>query len=188
MNKKFQRDFFGDNYREKEAGLSGYLSKYSKHRLLPHLRVPTEYIVIAGIGMLVLVIIAYAVGVERGKRVQLARRPKEQASKAQMLANKEVTIVETTKEVISKTEKPEIKLPAKPVGSIYTIQLASFKELNAAKREAEKMKKRGFNIAFKKSGSWYLVYAEGYRSMEEAKKAKKELAKYYKDCYIRSTK
>ena len=188
MNKKFQHDFFGDTYREKEAGLSGYLSKYSKHRLLPHLRIPTEYIVIAGIGMLVLVIIAYAVGVERGKRVQLARSPERQARKAQVVANKEVITVEKTVENAVKAPKPEIEPPIEETESNYMIQIASFKKQDAAKREVEKLERRGHNAAFKRSGSWYLVYTEGYRGMEEAKKAKKELAKYYKDCYIRSTK
>jgi hypothetical protein len=46
----------------------------------------------------------------------------------------------------------------------------------------------GFDVSFERKGSWYQVYAGGYGSMEEARKAKKELAKYYKDCYIRRTK
>ena len=180
MDNKFQHDFFGDHNREGDPRKLGFLSKYSKHRLLPHLRVPIEYVVVAGIVMLVLVIIAYAIGVERGKRVQLGKGQDRAVTKTQVVVNKDVTVKPSV--------RPVVKSPAKVSVSNYMVQLASFRDLKMAKQEAEKLRKKGYSVSYKKSGTWYQIYAEGYRSMDDAEKAKKELAKYYKDCYIRKVK
>ncbi|MGB2598826.1 MAG: SPOR domain-containing protein [Candidatus Omnitrophota bacterium] len=188
MKNKFQHDFFGNEYRDREEQRFPFLGKYSKHRLLPHLRVPTEYIVIAGIGMLVLVIIAYAIGVEKGKRFRAKEYVERDEPETQSIVNKEVTTTTKASRPAEKAPEEPVKPPEKSPGAIYRIQLASFRDLAMTKREIEKLKKRGFDVSFEKKGSWYQVYAEGYGSMEEAGKAKKELAKYYEDCYIRRTK
>ncbi|MFQ5952061.1 MAG: SPOR domain-containing protein [Candidatus Omnitrophota bacterium] len=187
MRKKFKGDFFEGGYPEKRSIKPSFLSKYSAQRFLPHVRVPTEYTVIIAIGILILMIVAYAVGVERGKRIQAAQLAKERLPKAQVLENKRVT---TT----TRVTEPEKKEQAAPVATktiekaqAYTIQLASFKNEDSARAEIVKLKKMGFKASFSKKGSWYQVYIGGYRNMEEALEARKKLVKYYKDCYIRKT-
>jgi hypothetical protein len=182
MDNKFQHDFFGDLQREREARKKRFLSRYSKHRFLPHLRVPTEHVVVTVIAVLVLVIVAYALGIERGKRISLEETRKSEPSDTQVYINEEVTPITQAPEISA--EKPS----EEAAGPAYMIQLASFRDLSTAQDETEKLKKEGFNAMLEKSGSWYRIYTEGYRSRAEAEQAKKELDKYYKDCYIRRAK
>ena len=72
MEKNFRHDFFDDKISERKSRKPAFLSKYSKHRLLPHLKIPMEHVIIIAIGILILLSIVYAIGVERGKRSQVA--------------------------------------------------------------------------------------------------------------------
>jgi len=65
----FKKDLFDDQVYESKARKLGLLSKYSKQRILSYISVPDEYIVIVSITALILMIISYAIGVERGKNI-----------------------------------------------------------------------------------------------------------------------
>ncbi|MGB2630551.1 MAG: SPOR domain-containing protein [Candidatus Omnitrophota bacterium] len=202
MNKKFQSDFFGENYAEKKARRLEFSRKYYKHRLLPNLRIPTEYAFIIAIGGLISMIVVYAIGVERGKHIQIEKFAGGAALKTHVLLNKRVNATtpveiqeskreiqkpeETTKEETAGGEEKAEK-EASPSYDItgYMIQLASFRNESSAEKEVERLKRMGYNAAYNKSGTWYRVYVSGYNKMREAAKAKSELAGIYKDCYIR---
>ncbi|MFH1305266.1 MAG: SPOR domain-containing protein [Candidatus Omnitrophota bacterium] len=68
----YKDDFFEAQSRGEKGGKprSGDRFGYSGQRFLPYIKMPVEYSVIAAIGVLVLVIVAYAIGVENGKRVR----------------------------------------------------------------------------------------------------------------------
>jgi len=72
-----------------------------------------------------------------------------------------------------------------PEVSSYTVQLASFKNKEAAISETYKLKDKGINAEYVRKGDWYQVYAEGFLTIEEARVAQQMLAQYYKDCFIR---
>jgi len=204
----FQNDFFGNQVREKKSRKSRLLDKYSKQRFLPHVRIPVEFIVIIAIGALVLLIISYAVGIERGKKLSGIKYEKEQVETLvpieRKVVDKEVRgsttkssgISETIeipeerkvkeKAVRSKKEEAKDISPFKKSG--YIIQLASFKNEGSARAEINKLKKKGVKGRLTKSGEWYLVYATGYRTISDAKKARQELIADYEDCYIRKVK
>ena len=76
MDNDYQNDFFAEQVSIKKARKPHQImQRYSQRRLLSHIRVPVEYIVIIAIITLVLIIIAYAIGVERGKNIQSMRLP-----------------------------------------------------------------------------------------------------------------
>ncbi|KJJ83948.1 Sporulation/cell division region, bacteria domain protein [Candidatus Omnitrophus magneticus] len=66
----FTTDLFGkDVYKAKNIDGFSAVKKYSDQRFLPYIRIPIEYAVISGVIFLVLAVIIYAIGVERGKIV-----------------------------------------------------------------------------------------------------------------------
>lgn len=187
----FQNDFFGNQVREKKSRKSRLLDEYSKQRFLPHIRIPVEFIVIIAIGTLVLLIISYAVGIERGKRLSDIKYEKEQVEELvpieRRVVDKEVRGSMTKSSGILETiENPKDISPSRKSG--YIIQLASFKNEGSARAEIKKLKKKGVKGRLTKSGEWYLVYATGYRKISDAKKARQELIADYEDCYIRKVK
>ena len=78
-----------------------------------------------------------------------------------------------------KTEK--IARPAKEVSRPFALQIASYRTLTQAKKEAQRWRKKGYFVRIKsanlgRKGIWYRVYLGRYRSLEEAKKASVRLA------------
>jgi cell division septation protein DedD len=193
MSSNFQHDFFDGQYSEKKSKRSGLFHKFSNQRHLPHMKVPAEYIVVSAIAVLVLAIIAYAVGVEQGKRMALAETPEASADyETQVAENKEVIDIAVPEEAVAapaeEKEPIEEATPIEESTDEYAVYLASFKRLAIAESEVRRLKDAGFNAIFSKKGSWFLVYVPGYKSMEEARQAKKELTGYYRDCYVRKIK
>ncbi|MEA3489320.1 MAG: SPOR domain-containing protein [Candidatus Omnitrophota bacterium] len=210
----FQNDLFEGRFHEKKAVKPRILSRYSKQRFLPHIRVPIEYTVIGAILVLIFVIIAYAVGVERGKRLPVERTMR--ASGEMLLASDQEEIPEAVYpevlegdlagihgepgadeefleeagelSVTEKSPEAEEKEVSGIGGAAYIVQLASFRNKRSAEREVKGLKRKGVKSGMAKKGDWYQVYAEGYCTVEEAIKAKEELNEDYADCYIRKVK
>ena len=205
-DREIQKDFFGGQEYEEKARKPLLIRRYPDRIFLPQLKIPVEYAVIISIAVLVLVIIAYAAGVERGKRLVL---PVEAES-----SQAETVVAETVKSAtgtgeqatvsvqqteVAEPEEPEpvpvvqqpvreaAEEPERPVGK-YVIQLASFKNRDSAEEEMAKLENSGIHVDVSKKGDWYQVYAYGYATIESARKAKKLLSADYKDCYIRRLK
>ncbi|MFC1548537.1 SPOR domain-containing protein [Candidatus Omnitrophota bacterium] len=197
-----QRDFFNGQYYEKKGRKPSLLRRYSEQRFLPHIKIPVEYVVIIAIGILMLAIVSYAVGVERGKR--LSGIGPEEPTKESVITSEEkdvrdmpVPVKEEAKSVqkreraktdVEKAPAQKRRTVVRKVESVYLIQLASFRNQDAAVKEAVKLNQKGIATEIAKSGDWYQVYAAGYRTIEEARDAKKKLSVDYKDCFIRRKK
>ena len=207
----FQNDFFKDQFSEKKGRKTRFLGRHPGQRFLPHVRVPVEYTVILAIGMLVLIIVSYAMGVEKGKRfpakaleaapvetafvadeeglTDMLLQPGDGAGYPETPGEKKPDTGE--KEEIKEKEEEDAKIRKKvSIDSVarYNIQLVTFKKERLARREVTKLKRKGFDADLAKSGRWYQVYATGYKTIDEAKKAQKELAEDYEDCYVRRVK
>jgi cell division septation protein DedD len=203
----FQRDLFEGEYYEKKARKPVLLRRYSEQRFLPQIKVPVEYAVIIAIGLLVLIIISHALGVERGRRLAKAApaplvtevpvpatvesagvaREAAEEKPAEPLRTERKEDVRADKKEEEKAAPAITETPA-DAGSVYVIQLASFKNLYAAEREAEKIRDKGIRAELSKSGEWYQVFASGFRTIDEARDAKRKLSADYKDCFIRRVK
>jgi len=208
----FKKDLFDDQVYESKARKLGLLSKYSKQRILSYISVPVEYIVIVSITALILMIISYAIGVERGKNI--AGKMDEnvvgiakitlQTNSSENFSNEinfdsgkekqkaDVGFPEEENYVSEDVPEEEIRNVLEleeedilPEVSSYTVQLASFKNKEAAISETYKLKDKGINAEYVRKGDWYQVYAEGFLTIEEARVAQQMLAQYYKDCFIR---
>jgi cell division septation protein DedD len=205
-DREIQKDFFDGRKYEEKARKPLLIRRYPDRIFLPQLKIPVEYAVIISIAVLVLVIIAYAAGVERGKRV-VSPVETENYRAETVVAETAGDTTETTEQVIvavqqaevAEPEEPEpapvvkqpvrepVEEPERPVGK-YVIQLASFKNRDSAEEEVAKLENSGIHVDVSKKGDWYQVYAYGYATIESARKAKKLLSADYKDCYIRRLK
>ncbi|MFH1877869.1 MAG: SPOR domain-containing protein [Candidatus Omnitrophota bacterium] len=64
-----QSDFFEGDFFEQKSRKHRIPARYPEQRFLPYLKIPVEYTVIIAIGVLVVAILSYALGVERGKKL-----------------------------------------------------------------------------------------------------------------------
>jgi len=186
-----------------------YFSKYKNRRFLPQVKIPIEYTVIIAIGVLLLVIIAYAIGIERGKAISLKKYRMGQGSRLlQPVELKDLTTISETgpfeeeeeeeeaepsgilQETLIGEEEPQEakKSVSKIEDSVYTIQLASFKDREYAAEEMGKLAKMGLKAVYVRKGDWYQVYVTGYKTIEEAREAKEKLEEIYVDCFIKRVK
>jgi len=71
MKQHYIEDLFHSHqFEKKKPGKFPVLDKYKEHRFLPHVKISVENLVIISIGILIAVIVAFAIGVERGKTIQ----------------------------------------------------------------------------------------------------------------------
>ena len=209
----FQNDFFGENLSEKRGHRSPLFARISEQRSLPHLRIPIEYTVIIAVGVLVLLVIAYAAGIERGRGLSGYLSEEEHIAAEELGEGTEVVAfvperpddaeIEQTSgyeddarvtgsEITAVEEEPLSDLETVSGSGIkdtvYIVQLASFKSRRAAADAIEKLRDNGFETDVTRRGEWYQVYATGYQTIGEARKAQERLGEEYIDCYIRKVK
>lgn len=145
-----------------------------------------EKILLSVIGALVIGIISFSMGVERGKRLAfLTPAAKIKAYSSSGSKSEKLT-----------GEKPDGRQPAerreiikepvlKDFQENFAIQLASYQTENPARKEAELLKKKGFDPLVLSKGKYTVLYVGKFASKEKAKIALSELKKRYKDCFIR---
>lgn len=203
---RLQDDFFKGQFSGEKVKKPHILTRYSKHRVLPHVRIPVEHTVIIAIGVLVLVIISYAVGVEKGKRMT-SLKPVEisqtvlpesdiisevtEVSEPEELAESLAETQDIAKEAVPEEEFPQEEDEPEELGppdSVYIIQLASFKNEDSANEEIGNLWQKNVRAYVAKSGDWYQVYVAGYQTIEEARRARRAFSEDYRDCYIRKIK
>ena len=125
------------------------------------------------LAILITGIVAFSVGVEKGKRTVLNdRQPKVLAQVApQNTAPKAAPAV--------KKEEVIVKQGA------YTIQVATFKTRANAQSEAEVLKKKGFSPALFTRGGYIVLCVGNFPNKETAQPLVKELSKRYGSCQVR---
>ncbi|MDO8662713.1 MAG: SPOR domain-containing protein [Candidatus Omnitrophota bacterium] len=139
-----------------------------------------EKTVLIIIAVLVTGIIAFSLGVERGKRSVLDERsnqlklavPNSAPVPAQLIVKKE----EAVKQVNT--------LSARQSGG-FTIQVASFKARANALKEAENIKKRGLSAILFNKGGYFILCAGNFPNKQAAQSVLVELNKRYGSCQIR---
>ncbi len=177
-----------------------------------NLTVSFESIVVLTIAVVIVMIVSFSLGIEKGKRLsQAAERPvrevaviaprstavpqpeeRPQASNYQV-ANKIEQIVPLSVAVIPEQKTIETsdaqvaveEVPEKTVDKFYTIQVASFKKRKFAQEEAMALKDKGYDIMVVPKGKYSIVCVGKFSLKEDAKIVSQELKKKYKDCLIR---
>ena len=178
-----QVEFFND--------LPGNSKKSRKHKLrLAKIFVSLSYenIIILSIGLIMLLIVCYSLGVERGKDLaQLIPLSTEESEDIK------VEQEQVQKSPMIKSPKPQekkIKVKLAQAKSVITpspyIQVASFHTDKYAQKEIEQLKNKGYRPFLAQWGKYSVVCVGGYKDKDEARKALKDLKKLYADCILRS--
>lgn len=173
-----------------------------------------ENLIIAGIVFLLAMVIAFSFGMEKGRRLNRVvatpdmRRsvdviPKDAAASPLSIPKLAVDVVpEVVVEAGSVQSTPSLALVSAPEGenpseaeksvdktapleTIHTIQVASFKQLNRAEREASDLKKMGYEAFTVLKGSYYIVCVGRFSEKKQAQTVLRPLRKRYSDCYVR---
>ena len=162
-----------------------------------------ENIIILSIFSLMILILSFCLGVERGKRIAAANT----TEKAEAQAVAAVTAIEEPVDlmeppVIMKAavvalppensqqgaaqEKNAYPLAKREMG--YTIQVASFKKEEYARTEARNLEKRGYgayDIRVISKGEYSIVCVGSFNEKRRAKALLSKLRSRYKDCIVR---
>ncbi len=152
-----------------------------------------EHIIIGLVFAIMLSLISFSLGVEKGKKIVSVQTKDEKIVIKDDVATKKKEAEPQIKEVTVKEEKPKLiekKAPAsietKEINvDAYTIQVASFKKKSFAEKEAVRLQKYGYEIVILPKGEYVIVCVGNFQSKKEAESFSAKLKKQYNDCIIR---
>ncbi len=136
-----------------------------------------ESIILLSIGFLTTGIIAFCIGVEKGKNMATAK-----TNLYLDIADKAKTPV--TAPSIPRAEKREALQVPEYINN-WTVQVASYKTKINAQQEANSLKKKGFSPVVVNKGNYVIVCVGNFTKKEMANSLMLELQKKYKGCYLR---
>ena len=145
------------------------------------LRFSVEKLIFISIAMVVLVVIVFCIGVERGKNKARPVLP------AQVMQNAEPA------DISAPVTNINLGTPLKGVstlgkGAVYKIHLATYVGKESAHRQMLKVKESGFPAYIKASSKFFLLCIGDYPDRQQAEGVLAQVRKKYKDCYIKTTK
>jgi len=170
-----------------------------------------ENFVILTIVIMMSMVLSFSFGVERGKRFLRAVHPTvptvtEGASAAggDVVQASSFSLAQTISESspagavvapVLSSAVPAVALepvpvvvslpPEKSVDNFYTVQVASYKKGDYAKKEAIGLKQKGYDSMVVTKGEHEILCVGKFAVINEAKKFSQKLKKQYKDCLVR---
>ena len=133
-------------------------------------------------------LIFFSLGVEHGRRISQEFIPNP--------TNKEVVLVNNSKQINKPSEKVEERVrlhktlecdskEQQKERSKYTIQVASFKTKKYAKKEAERLQKKGIETLILPRGTHLIVCVGNFSEKHAATLSLNKLRQIYTDCFVR---
>ncbi len=174
-SKNYQPELFDEFSKNQKKGRM-FFKKLPRAQKI-NIIVSQEKLIFFAIAIVILFIIIFSLGVERGKKIEATRYFKK-AKYTQQTAEHEVK---------SENEKELKKIvTAIPVEQkIFTVQVAAFKKLPQANEEVKKLKEKNDNVFIEKRGDYNIVYVGKFKNKQEALNKQNKLKIKYKDCFIR---
>lgn len=170
-----------------------------------------ENLVVVLVTVIVGLIVAFSIGVEKGKRLTRAAPPEAQMAapaKSTRVAVPPVQVAASAPVMAAPAVKPQpapVMMaetavaepviaaptvnnapPEKGVDKRYTIQVASYKTQTYAQKEANALKRQGFEALVVTKGNFSIVCVGQFAGEDQAKTLLKKLKTRYKDCIVRS--
>ncbi|MEE8359658.1 MAG: SPOR domain-containing protein [Candidatus Omnitrophota bacterium] len=163
-----------------------------------------EQVVFISIGVIMLMVLVFSLGVERGKGLNPEQAkasvnlPKttsgiiEGIDKDKKIKEGEaappVTLVKKERPIAQRTE-PKIPVLAdvkKPIRSdLFTVQVIAYKSKRSAQKELVKLGKKGYSPFIILGGGYYQICVGEYKSRKEANKALSDLKKSHPGSFLR---
>lgn len=143
-------------------------------RIKDSITVSYENIIFLSISLLIVCIICFSLGVEKGRRESGLLTP---------AGNIAVLDISRDNEKVSREPLVSVETPARTEGK-HVLQLAAFRGLGPAERERDDLRRDGYNADIRKSGEYYQLYVGGLATKTEAERLKEKLRNRYNDCYV----
>lgn len=143
-----------------------------------------EKMIFAAIGMIMLLVGVYAIGVERGRGIGRAvdtQPPSIRVSPVtqNVPAPPRIPQSVTMESTVVKIKTMDVKLP-------YTIVAATFSNKDTAEREAKRLRADGLGASVVPSDRYHQIHVGSYATKENAQAALKKVRARYKDAYIKT--
>lgn len=172
---------------------------------LKSLTLSLENIIVCSIIFIMLLVLFFCFGVEKGKQAVAASGTTQILAPGQTVKVNEIIqeeSVDTYAQAQSKdpslqaTLTPPPRTEQQPIsqlsvnegknpGRFFTIQVGSFKSEENAQREAMSLKKKGYDIFVLPKGEHFIVSVGKFGQRNEAKEFSKRLKNQYQDCLVR---
>ncbi|MEW5757924.1 MAG: SPOR domain-containing protein [Candidatus Omnitrophota bacterium] len=173
--------------------------KINKFLLLFQHLVKYEKVIFSFIGVAVTFLIAFSIGFERGKNINVVQIKKTNQQSNKIIVkekaidkdtskqNKGKNKTETTYVTVVKKELPkQIEQPVRNIEKgAYVIQVATYFKDSFAKKEALNLKNKGFNTLVKNKGKYIILYVGNFNTKTNAENSLKKLKANYRDCFIK---
>lgn len=177
---------------------------------------PVDTLILVSVVIMLLIIIAFSWGVERGRKIASLTLAKQQAdslvefngtlanatAKAYLDINNETTVKPLKPVAQARPQKNNTTQSQDQTGAEkdtdddsdqidgaegnYVIQVGSYVTESAAQREAKKLKDNGYNVDISQKGKYVVIFVGDYKNKQDAQKNVDSLKKRYKDCFIKS--
>ena len=136
-----------------------------------------DHMAVAAISALVLYVLVFSFGVEKGKRIAVkeirAERIKQRHVAQELLQSQASAAAPSlVTPAVAETPGPTVSTPAEPVRVFtpkYTIQLITFTSRTRAEEEVKKLKEKGFQGFIIPGGKFFQVCVDGFEKMNDAK-------------------
>jgi septal ring-binding cell division protein DamX len=142
-----------------------------------------EKIILIIIGFVITGIIAFSIGVEKGKSSVMLKND----SQLDIAAKQEPAIPAVTPKQVAQepVKTPQNKDLLNEYIQNYTIQVASFLNRLNAQKEADLLKRKGLTPVVVAKGKFSIVCVGSFSKREEAESLLSRLKKQYTDCRVR---
>ncbi len=162
--------------RGKQLYLFGFHKNSDKASGRPKVILPLDTLILLGVIIILLFTLLFSLGVERGKKVVLRSKDKEENLSKPDIIKDSVTAVSAPQKAADKEKDTE---------KTYHVQVASFHKENSARKEAESLENDGYPVVITRKGDYVVIYVGGFKNKNEAKNNFENLQKRYKDCFLK---
>lgn len=141
-----------------------------------------ERVIFISIGIIMLMVIVYALGVEKGKSIGKAAATPSAKLQIEKQAQSQPVKIDKQKPIV-----PVRLESTRDFGKPYTIVAVTFTRKDTATQEVNRLKKEGFDAALVQSDSYFLVCIGAYpdKDSSQSKTALGKARKIHKDAYFK---
>jgi hypothetical protein len=197
-NQEFQAELFNE-FSGEPAKKRRFIKRPEKQKQIT-LVISREKLIFSVISVILLYVIFFSLGIERGKKIANRSFNKDVDSSIVLVHNSEIDSQPAAKEqktmntkdnitnleITEQTAETEKVLPE--LKEFYSIQAAAYSNLSRAEKEAQKVRAEGNEAIIDSSGKYHLLLIGKFEDKKEADALRKKIASKYKGCYVRKYK
>jgi lipopolysaccharide/colanic/teichoic acid biosynthesis glycosyltransferase len=181
--RQVQKELFEDFVsREKKSRYGDLFQKKPKISII----LCFEHIVIVFIVFIIILAVVFSIGVEKGRSVSssFVKQAREEVYGREHEIAEHKSAVFKQQDDAESTE-PLLKASGEETPFSFTIQVASYKREDTAKRHAEELKLQGNDAFVLQKGDYYITCVGKFVDSKSADSQMKKLRKSYSDCLVR---